>query len=168
MQQFTSKNTSINSTKLPTVYRKATFSAPYVLDYGCGKYTEHIKSFIESQGKSFFPYDKYNQDMYTNRNTLDFIEWICSRSAPVKIDVVCSNVLNVIDSDSEVQYICSTIEYIVSRSGGKGFVTVYDGDRSGVGRQTGKDQYQRNEPIKNYIKYFKNAHIHNGMIIVER
>ena len=46
MQTFTSSATSINRSKLPAVYGKAKLSrtTPFLVDYGCGKYTDHIES----------------------------------------------------------------------------------------------------------------------------
>ena len=80
-QTFTSATTSINSTKLPAVYGKLPFKPVALLDYGCGKYTDHI--------------------------------------------------------------------------------------RSGVGRQTGPDQWQRNEKLSAYLRFFPGAEIRKGMIIVK-
>ena len=89
----------------------------------------------------------------------------------IPVDVVCSNVLNVIDSEYEIETIAQNIMNIVTATNGFGFITVYEGDKSGIGKQTGKDQYQRNEPLKNYLKYFRGhikvrASIRNGMIFL--
>ena len=167
MQTFTSSATSINRTKLPAVYRKATLSrtTPFVVDYGCGKYTDHIQSALAEQGKVLYPYDPYNQPEATNRHTMDFVRWAENRGT--EVDIVCSNVLNVIDSDGEVSRICYHIEGIVTATGGTAYITVYEGDRSGVGRQTGRDQYQRNEPLREYLRFFHHATVKNGMIIVK-
>ena len=163
-QRFTSSQTSINRSKLPAVYGKATFSARMVMDYGCGKYTDHIDDHIRSLRKTYLPYDPYNQPDDVNRTTAYYVLTAMHVHCPV--DVVCSNVLNVIDDDDTVRQIASHICEIVEQTGGTGYVTVYDGDRSGVGRQTGHDQYQRNEPLRNYLKYFRNATVKNNMIIV--
>ena len=60
-QVITSKNTSINSSKLPAVYNKINWEELWVewvtqnnglnpigiiLDYGCGRYTQHIQDFV--------------------------------------------------------------------------------------------------------------------------
>lgn len=166
MQTFTSAKTSVNRSKLPAVYGKAKLSkrSPFLVDYGCGKYTDHIRSALLEQGKVLYPYDPYNQPDDVNLHTLDFIRWAMDER--VAIDLVCSNVLNVIDSEGEISRICNDIEKIVNRTGGTAFITVYEGDRSCVGRQTGKDQYQRNAPIHDYLRFFHNATIKNGMIIV--
>ena len=51
---------------------------------------------------------------------------------------------------------------------GKLFVGVYEGDKSGKGKQTGKDAYQRNEKLDAYLptvqSVFPNAKIHKGVI----
>mgnify|MGYP007104060689 CR=1 FL=1 len=163
-QNFTSSATSINSTKLPAVYRKVSFSAPLVLDYGCGRYTDHILNHLT--GKIYLPYDPYNQPDDVNRSSMFIVSLAQKEAKPV--DVICSNVLNVIDDEDTIRSIAKRIETIVNRTGGTGSVTVYEGNRSGSGRQTGSDQYQRNEPLRNYLRYFTNATIKNGMIVVGR
>lgn len=167
MQTFTSSATSVNRSKLPAVYRKATLSrtTPFVVDYGCGKYVEHIDAMLAKQGKVLYPYDPYNQPDATNRHTIDFVRW--ASNTHCEVDLVCSNVLNVIDSDGEVSRICYDIERVVKETGGTAYVTVYEGDKSSVGRQTGRDQYQRNEPLREYLRFFHHATIRNGVIIVK-
>lgn len=164
MQTFTSSATSINRSKLPKVYSKATLSAPLVLDYGCGKYTDHISDHVNGLCRTYLPYDPFNQPKAVNIHSMELVRMAIDHGEAV--DVVCSNVLNVIDSDSVVSMICHQIETIVTATGGAGFVTVYEGDHSGIGRQTGKDQYQRNAPLRYYLRFFHNATIHNGMIVV--
>lgn len=167
MQTFTSSATSINRTKLPAVYRKAELShtTPFLVDWGCGKYVDHIRDTLHEQNKILYPYDPFNQPSDVNRYTMDFIYW--AESAHIEIDIVCSNVLNVIDSDGEVSRICYQLEKITEATGGTAYITVYEGDRSCVGRQTGRDQYQRNEPLREYLRFFHNATIRNGVIIVK-
>lgn len=163
-QTFSSSATSINAGKLPAVYRKAKLSAPLVMDYGCGKYTEHIRKHVNDQHRTYLPFDPYNQSEARNTATATIIRNAIHRKLPV--DVICSNVLNVIDDDMTVCEIAQLIENIVTESGGTGYVTVYEGNRSGSGRQTGPDQYQRNEPLRNYLRFFRNATIKNGVIVV--
>lgn len=162
-QSFTSKATSINSNKLPTVYSKAKFRSRIILDYGCGKYIDHIRNHL--LGKYvYLPYDPYNQPEDSNKATRFVLALARANNDPV--DVVCSNVLNVIDDLDTVRQIAKEIEEIVTTSGGTGYITVYEGNRSGIGKQTGADQFQRNEPLRSYLQYFRNATIKNGMIIV--
>ena len=166
MQQFTSANTSINSAKLPAVFRRAEFSASIVFDYGSGKHTGHIEKYVRSLRKVYLPYDPFNQSEDVNQFSVTLALYAMRTRFPV--DVVCSNVLNVIDDDETVQRIARHIEEITTATGGTGFVTVYEGNRSGTGRQTGTDQYQRNEPLRNYLRFFRNARISNGMIVIGR
>lgn len=68
---YTSANTSINSEKLPRIFSKISdiweeYSA--VLDYGCGKYTDHIKGHCMQHNKCYLPVDPYNQSGMTNIN----------------------------------------------------------------------------------------------------
>lgn len=165
MQTCTSARTSINSTKLPKVYSRNKSWSRTVLDFGCGKYTVHIRRHLEQENSTLLPYDPFNQPASVNADSLGKVLKHIKRHDPV--DVVCSNVLNVIDDDETVQKICRHIEYIVSKTGGKGYCTVYEGDRSGVGRKTGADQYQRNEPTSAYKKYFRRARVSGGIIIVD-
>ena len=168
MQTFTSSATSINRSKLPAVYRKARLSrtTPFVVDYGCGKYTDHIKTALQEQNKILYPYDPYNQPEAVNYHTLDFVRWAMDRG--IEVDLICSNVLNVIDSDDEVQRIVWDIERVVRKTGGTAYITVYEGDRSEIGRQTGKDQYQRNDVLASYLRFFTlPVTIRNSMIIVK-
>lgn len=164
MQTYTSSATSINKAKLPAVYNKATFDAPFVLDYGCGKYTDHIRAFLNKQGRELFPFDPYNQPEYVNNETTS--RMCISFSHRIPLDVVCSNVLNVIDDVDTIRAIANQLQTIVERTGGTAYITVYEGDRSCIGRATGIDQYQRNEPLRNYLKYFPYGVIRNGMIVV--
>lgn len=161
-QTYTSANTSVNSGRLPAVYRKATFSAPFVLDYGCGKYTDHIREELHRQGRELFPYDPYNQPDEVNKLTMRAVQ-VCTKHR-IPVDVVCSNVLNVIDDEDTLRFTGIILSHIAWNTGGKMFVTVYEGDRSGIGRQTGPDQYQRNAPLREYLKYFPIAEIRSGMI----
>lgn len=164
-QYFSSANTSINSTKLPAVYNKVdwqslghTFGSCGgfgVFDYGCGKYTTHIEDFLDDQiGAEYFPYDKFNKcaesNEYSEQAILD--GWVnCC---------VCSNVLNVIMEECIIGDIANTIQNMNVPY----FVTVYEGDKSGAGRATKEDCYQRNEKVQEYLKYFPNAVIRKGVI----
>lgn len=136
-QQYSSAETSINSKKLPAIYRRARkigliLPGTCVLDYGCGKHTALIREYAAREGFSWHGYDPYN----------------LPDSVPVTAPVVlCSNVLNVIAEDEIVD---DVIRQCVAYAQVAAVFTIYDGDRSGVGRQTGKDQYQRNERMRAY------------------
>lgn len=158
-QTYTSANTSINSAKLPAIYNKIDFKKAWeegnhiIADYGCGKF-DNAKDFVRGMGFKWLGYDRFNRSYGENKNFLDIVRFFTPYM------MICSNVLNVIDSDEEVQRIaqyirCNSIHY---------FVTVYEGDKSGKGRTTKYDCYQRNERVKEYLKYFPNAVVYKGVI----
>ena len=159
-QTFTSANTSINSAKLPAIYHKIDFRyldimehGLMVLDYGCGKFTNGM-DYIKDEYGGYFGYDKYNLPDDVNTHAMRAFhngEITC---------ILCSNVLNVIDSDDVLLEITSNFVW----SGLPYFVTVYEGDKSGKGKSTKADCYQRNEHIQNYMKYFPGAVIKHGVI----
>ena len=161
-QIFTSAATSINSAKLPAVFKKLPEKPLALLDYGCGKYTDHIRAALP--GVAYIPYDKYNQSPTVNRRARTYVRSF--QAAGVAVDVVCSNVLNVIAEDAVIESIAADIRRIIA-GGGSAYITVYEGNRSGAGRQTGPDQWQRNEKLSAYLRFFPGAKIRRGMIIWE-
>lgn len=165
-QSVTSKDTSINSKKLPAIYGKlaAEFLSGYVLDYGCGKYTDHIRDHVESKGYAhYLPFDPYNQTHDTNMD---------SKAAALahreKTIAVCSNVLNVIDSDDAIVAALLDMAAMAATI----HITVYEGDRTGKGKYTSDDSYQRNMRIKDYMPLLEKAgfrfctYLEKGMITI--
>lgn len=130
----------------------------YILDFGCGKYTlaEHV---VREAGHVYLPYDPYNRDEATNR-------WsICNAVKHCDI-IVCSNVLNVLDSPHLVHSVIAQIELIATKNTQVIF-TVWEGDRSGRGKYT-KNGFQANQKLNFYLLYIKEhfniAEIHNNAI----
>lgn len=166
-QNYTSAATSINKDKLPAVYNRFDFSAArIILDYGCGRFTDHIRAALYPS--FYFPYDPYNQPQGRNLASTRAVSAAIQAGQPVT--VVCSNVLNVIDSDAEIKSILANICSIVRRSHGRGYITVYEGDKSGQGRQTGPDQWQRNQRTRDYMQFIPadmTARISKNTIIIE-
>lgn len=175
-QTYTSAATSINAAKLPAVYSRVSDSAyqwaDKLLDYGCGRYVTHLINYVAQHSALpedeyyhycwWYGYDRYNRPEAWNVETLtDFSE---SEKPFMKRMVFCSNVLNVIDSAEVVAGIAGFLT-ACAISGAAVMVTVYEGDKSGVGRATKADCYQRNEKVVNYLKYFdKNFTIKKGVI----
>ena len=166
MQKVTSKDTSINSEKLPAIFKKTPIDAisGYVLDYGCGKYTAHIKAFVESNGTAkYLPLDPFNQPASVNAE---------SKSTAFlhkeKTYCVCSNVLNVIDDDDAI---VSAIKSMLNMAC-QVYITVYEGDGKGTSRYTKNDCFQRNLKLRDYMQFIKKAgaapraEIKKGMIII--
>lgn len=149
-QNYSSMNTSINSTKLPRIYNvidwekvKKMNKTPLVFDYGCGRYTAHIRDFLLSQDILYFGYDPYWKPECSM--TKDDI----LRIKPTVI--LCSNVLNVIKENSVVDSIHKIFIDKFNSDATPYFITIYEGDKTGVGKETKKDCWQRNEPTDSYL-----------------
>ncbi|MGL4789864.1 MAG: hypothetical protein ACRCW1_00525 [Anaerotignaceae bacterium] len=104
-----------------------------ILNFGCGLgYEYHMQ---QLKHINFINYDPYIP-------TIDTIPDI-----NINIDiVVCNNVINVIESDIEVNTLLNQLE----RYNKPIIITVYEGDKTGVGRVTAKGTYQRNLKSKDY------------------
>ena len=153
MQNYTSKNTSVNTTKLPAVYNKVRWDKlpqyTKVLDWGCGKDTTLINNTLDRHGLVHVGYDPNWKSEMENEAAISLLGMVDA--------FVCSNVLNVIDDDAVVRDICQKAmqhKYF--------FITVYEGDGSGIGKRSKNDCYQRNAKIKLYMKYFSDF---NGLYI---
>lgn len=168
MQNFTSAATSINKNRLPAVYGKVAFAAnDVILDYGCGRYTDHIRAALP-EGAEYLPYDIFNQPQTVNYASVQRIHKLRAERRPVT--VVCSNVLNVIDGDAEIRNVLQNIAVIIRSTRGTAYITVYEGNRSGIGRQTGPDQWQRNQKLADYLAFipcYVHAEVMRGMIILK-
>lgn len=146
IQNFTSANTSINNNSLPTAFSKYR-AYGRVLDFGCGKFTNMIKLHVNEQGAKYYPYDKYNMDEGTNDATM-FI------GKKYGFDTVfCCNVLNVIDSDDVVWEILHTMFNLLNNHS-RMYIQIYEGNKTGIGKVTKSDCYQRNEKTRSYEKFF--------------
>ena len=178
-QNYTSAATSINSTKLPAIYNKLTDEAylwaSSYLDFGCGRYTQHIADHVATKAYEvaqkarehrdhmgiWHGYDAYNRTEEENEFELEAFR---EESEFFNQIVVCSNVLNVIDSEEVIAWIAARL-MTWADAGAAVMVTVYEGDKTGIGRVTKADCYQRNEKIVSYLKYFdKNFTIKKGVI----
>jgi hypothetical protein len=164
-QKFTSAATSINKSKLPKGYtavgkhfgwQKGTTH----LDIGGGRFDNAVEH-LAKHGVQAHVYDPYNRSEEHNTNAL-------AKAGSGQSDTVSLfNVLNVID-DPDQHINALQLAHASLKPKGKLFVGVYEGDKSGVGKQTGKDSYQRNEKIDAYLptvqSVFPNASIHKGII----
>ena len=174
-QPITSKYTSINSSKLPAVYNKIDWEMlmsqwmkehdgenplGIVLDYGCGRYTQHIQDFVNEKGFFYIGYDPY-------WNKIDFmneIEQVSKINGGGVVAIICSNVLNVIPSWMAVKGLDAILKSLAfSYANKRLFTTVYEGDKSHVGRETKKDCWQWNRPTKSYL-FSSLQTIHKGVI----
>ena len=163
---YSSKNTSINTTRLPAIYNKVDWSRythPIdnwcVIDFGCGRMeTQRLisKKLKEYNITQFYPYDPYHKCMVSKKQ----YEYNAHDPNRNKV-IVCSNVLNVINNDDILQKIIAALCNMIVTRDSNGiyhmqpcYISVYEGDKSGVGRVTKKDCWQRNERLGVYLKKF--------------
>lgn len=152
--------------QIPALFKKIPWEfGKFNLDIGGGKYdlgTEYLK---EKFHVSSVVYDPFNRPAAENEVILNQIfDPHCLRWSTVTI----ANVLNVIeDEDDRAQIL--RIAHQALCSGGKVYISIYEGDKSGVGKVTSTGSYQRNLKTREYLKevleYFSSAYIENGMII---
>lgn len=159
IQEFSSKNTSINKSRLPHVFSfmiKNHFLSQnaVIFDIGAGKYG-NTKNAVEMLGVTYLPYDKYNIDKNTNDKTLSILK-------DNKADIsVISNVLNVI-KEVEIQKDIILLAINNTKTNGKVLIKVYEGDKSGKGRETKKDCWQENKVLSEYLKIIPS---YEGLIV---
>lgn len=167
MQKITSKNTSVN--KLAAFYKKAVKAGiigyeETVLDYGCGKNIEYLSEFADENNFAVMGYDPYHMTRKQNNTALHHANMR-------HVDLIaCNNVLNVLD-DEALRLACHKIRAIVLKYKVPVYFTVYEGDKSGIGKATKKDCYQRNNKAQRYVEYLKDffdkVTIKNGIIKAE-
>ena len=158
-QHFTSKNTSINTKKLPTIYTNINLERlrdKTIFDYGAGKIktVRLIREKLELYDIDYIPYDIYNLSPADNCYAIE-------RRKEADL-YICSNVINVIKEDEIIQMI---INEIIKLSNTKPyFFKIYEGNKSGVGKSTKKDCWQRNQKTKDYLQQFDFAGIYAPVI----
>lgn len=168
-QEFTSKNTSINTKKLPAIYNKIDWEkcrGKIVFDFGCGKQEtiNRIQELLEPYDVEYIGYDRYHQNLA--EQTIAF-----ERRFDADI-YICSNVLCVIKEYENIQRIIDAISRYTTQEHSYQskafFFKIYEGDKTGQGRQTKKDCWQRNQLTKDYINLWDwtgmNPLIYKGII----
>lgn len=152
-QEITSARTSVNSARIPALFNNRIFlqeCSGFVFDFGCGSYIEHIDDYFSCKHIVYLPFDPYNRTLVENQTSLLLLyEWV---SHGVNFSFTCSNVLNVIQNDEIVKKIVS-----ISSLFDQSFFTVYEGDKSGIGKLTKPDCYQRNQKISEYLDFFPSS-----------
>ena len=133
-----------NANKLPSLLNtfKELNNLGVYLNYGAGK---HYKKHEQWFGGNLISYDPYVEEI----NTLPQVGTFSA--------VLCSNVLNVIESDEELN---KTLDYFdeLSKKYVTIFITIYEGDRSGIGKKTKLGTYQRNKKLKDWEELWKRGY----------
>ncbi len=146
-QKYSSASTSINSKKLPAIYRivsKRIKETDKVIDYGCGKFFDNYN--LPSNYVGYDPFNRNNDEILNE-----------------KYDVaLCSNVLNVIMEHEVRMDVLRKLKELANTV----FITIYEGDKTGVGKETKNDCYQLNMAREDYfpelMEVFSNVKLYNG------
>lgn len=161
-QGFGSAETSLN--QVASAMRKIDWKPGTVnVDIGGGRF-DKATEYLREQGVESMVFDPFNRDAEHNRQ-------VAERVRDEKVDTVtCNNVLNVIDSaSSRANVILQAAKAL--KPGGTAYFSVYEGDKSGVGRQTKSDSWQNNRVTKDYVseieRYFDDVTVKGKVIIAK-
>lgn len=146
-QKYYSASTSINT--LNGIYKQIVGKYPRattILDIGCGKYDTNM-NFATEHDFIWFGIDPYNRTEEYNNGTIEAMYDWCN--AP---DIImCNNVLNVLESKNVIDSVLKQV-YDYAGDNTDIYITIYEGNKSGVGKVTTKG-YQRNEKVSKYVDY---------------
>lgn len=144
-QEFTSENTSINSTKLPAVFKMISFEPGTVnLDFGGGRF-DNVADYLTQYDVINLVYDPYNRTKEHNQEVVSTL-----KKAGGADSATCSNVLNVIKEPEVRQNVLQNIKKLV-KPNGKIYITVYEGTGKGDEGPT-KSGYQLNKKTADYLE----------------
>lgn len=133
------------------------------IDIGAGRF-DKATQFLAELGVENIPFDPVNRDSATNQRAVESV-----RTKPADTATV-HNVLNVIDNDTVMEGVINQAARAITAKGTAIF-TIYEGDRSGVGRAT-KAGYQRNAKASSYVssmrKYFDHVEPHGNVILAQK
>lgn len=144
-QEYDSAATSINSTKLPAIYRMIKLQPGTVgVDFGGGKFDNAIE-YLRDQDVTLCVYDPYNRSAEHNREVLRTLR--ANGGADFAIN---SNVLNVIKEPEARKGVLENIKKI-TKSGAPIYITVYEG-RGDAKEGVTKSGYQLNRKTADYLE----------------
>lgn len=143
-QEFSSERTSINSSKLPAIFKMIDFVPGTLnLDYGGGKF-DNASEYLSTLDVENVIYDKYNRDGKQNRYAIDRV-----RKNGGADTVTLSNVLNVIKEPEIRHEVLSNIKELLKPNGTL-YVTVFEGSK-GQSEGPTKSGYQLARKTEDYI-----------------
>lgn len=164
MQTITSAKTSINSARPAAGFKKLLNRKVWKpgminFDLGGGRF-DNATELLAEHGVKNYIFDPYNRTPAENEEALAVAGY---KSADT---VTCFNVLNVINSEQSLRQVIWQAKQAL-KPGGQAFFTVYQGDATGVGRET-KAGYQRNQKTAEYLdiihEYFATVYLVGGVI----
>jgi SAM-dependent methyltransferase len=164
-QEFSSAATSINKNKLPeaysTIHKKIGWKPNTVhIDIGGGKFDNAVE-FLGKLGVNAHVFDPFNRSEEHNSKVMENVGKAGADSASL------FNVLNVIKEPEYRQEALRTAHKAL-KPGGKIFISIYEGDKTGVGKKTKADSWQNNMATAAHLpevqKIFPNAKLQHGII----
>lgn len=162
-QRISSADTSINASRLPASFKKIEWKPnTRNADIGGGRF-DNATEYLAGLGVENVIYDPYNRTDAHNKEAIEKIRDGQSDTATV------NNVLNVIaEKEARAQVIQNAANAI--KQDGIAYFLTYEGDQSGVGRETTKG-WQENRKTADYIgevsQYFRDVSTSNGMIVAK-
>lgn len=143
-QEFTSENTSINSGKLPAIFKLIHLAPGTInIDYGGGKF-DNVAEYLAPMDVINLVYDPYNRTPEHNREVIRTV-----KKAGGADSATCSNVLNVIKEPEVRRNVLENIRRLVKPEGVV-YITVYEGSGKGNEGPT-KSGYQLNRKTADYL-----------------
>lgn len=144
-QEYDSAATSINSNKLPAIYKLVHFEPDKVyLDFGGGRFDNGVY-YVRDLGATLLVYDPYNRSDEHNKEVLRVIRENGGADATLN-----SNVLNVIKEPEARMGVLRNIKKL-TKPGGDVYITVYEGSGKGNEGPT-KAGYQLNRKTADYME----------------
>lgn len=144
-QEYSSAETSINSSKLPAIYKLISLPAGSTgVDFGGGKFDNAVE-YLRDKDVTLCVYDPYNRSAEHNKEVLRILRE--NGGADFAIN---SNVLNVIKEEDARVAVLRNIKKI-TKSGAPIYITVYEGSGTGEGKATSKG-YQLNRKTADYLE----------------
>lgn len=168
-QEFSSKDTSINSTKAPAVFgavedklggwQKGTVN----VDIGGGKFDTLTQKLAE-KGVTNYIYEPFGRSINANAYILAQLQ----ARKNLGDTATCSNVLNVI-KEAEIR---ANVVHQVAKAinpDGVAYFTIYEGDKTGRGKKTKDDCWQNNRKTATYVEevkqFFGDVELKGGVIV---
>lgn len=161
-QEFTSENTSINSKKLPAIFKMVSFEPGTInLDMGGGKF-DNVADYLSEYDVTNLVYDPYNRTKEHNKEVVKTIRQVGGADT-----ATCSNVLNVIKEPEARRNVLVNMSKLV-KPGGEIYITVYEGSGKGNEGPT-KSGYQLNRKTADYLHEIQEVFPHarrRGKLII--
>jgi len=165
IQKYTSRNTSINSNKLPATFNSRLFDTPagsINIDLGGGRFDNATET-LKQRGISNLIIDPYNRTSEFNHTN----EQIAKKNKVTSVTV--NNVLNVIMEPEERESVIAKAKSYLKHEGKAFFLIHYkSGKKAG---ETKKDSWQNHMHPKEYLpeiqKYFNEVQVKGNLIIAQ-